>query len=101
MRVETQTFKGSPRTLDALHRKIREHIKQHYHPPIGIVLGPKQYLAVMAEVSRQFRYTSAGYGLVYPDKFMGIPVSVKSKPGIDLLIDPQHVFRFCEPEKKK
>lgn len=82
--------------MDLIHDKITNFIKLTGHDPIGIVIGPKEYTALI-EIFRNEPDSFSNYqcSFGYTEKVFGLPLHLKMSPGIDVLLNKNDVFRFA------
>jgi hypothetical protein len=92
--VVTSRVTGKKDVVDQMAERLHEHRRKWGNEPKGFVLGPHEYVGYMAKAKEMYKYTSLK-DIIYPETFMGLPVSAKTTSGIDLTIDPKRVFDFC------
>jgi hypothetical protein len=66
----------------------------------SILLGPNEYLSLCHAMTKREKYLAPTSGIIYITSFWGFDVKVKTKPGIDIEIAPEYVYRFAIGEVK-
>jgi hypothetical protein len=76
--------------IEDIVRMVNTHISKHGCRPIGIILGPNEYLRACCEVSA---WNKIDFG--YLAEYNGLPVRVVSRSTIAVEIDPRQATYFA------
>jgi len=73
-----------------LVKRINQFEAQYGFPPVALVMGPEIYL----QLSNDIKMSGANMDL-YLRSFVGIPIRIKTTPGLAFEIAPKDVVRFA------
>lgn len=81
--------------LDKLNERMFKFYAKHGQMPLGFVLGPVEYLSVVATVKDITEAKELIDINVKETKLFGIPVYIKPNAGVELIIPPKLVPYFA------
>lgn len=81
--VRKLSIEGCPDIADRIMKKAHAIERDTNTRPIGLVLGPMEYLGLAGYLSGMHGMG----GVIRPDEFLGMRIELKSTPGVDLIFE--------------
>jgi hypothetical protein len=80
--------------VEAIQAVKWDYVADTGKEPIGIIMGPRDYVSLTYELHNTDRYKDGEYGITYPSLVMGLPIRLKEFNGIELEIELSDFYRY-------
>ncbi len=77
-----------------IEEMVEDYYAENGRKPAGIILGPKEYLALCEILKDQKVMRDAKVGSLMVTEYRGYPVYVKEMPGVDIMIPFTEAFKY-------